>query len=154
MQTTGNKAAGKDGIYAGKAEIGKAEIWKSGFLLSQFLLFHPSSTPFQSRLIQVNELRFLLRESWTQNSGGTESSRNKSRVELNPRWDARLQFSLEREWFQRLGRLEVLGENCHGDWPREATGVVVEAQKRVFLGAGQGVGVAPEAPGAIPSAGR
>jgi hypothetical protein len=31
-----------------------------------------------------NELRFLLREPRRQNSGGTESSRNKSRVELNP----------------------------------------------------------------------
>ena len=79
------------------------------------------------RLPKRNELRFLLRESWTQNSGGTESSRNKSRVELNPGWDARLQFGMESEWLQRLGPPVGIGENCYVGGSGEATGVVVAA---------------------------
>ena len=77
-----------------------------------------------------------------------ESSRNKSRVELNPVWGARLQFALEAKGAQRLDRRLQGGWEQRGRFAKSALHAVVETQDGVFPRAGQEVGVAPEEPGA------
>jgi hypothetical protein len=82
-----------------------------------------------------NELRFLLREPWTQKTSLMQSSRNKSRVELNPTCDGRyLQFARG----ARLGT--AIGERVQrwreGKWngPEQVWEWAAEAGKACFEG--------------------